>query len=49
LFLETNDRPVKRLDNGRLSGTSAGEPLARTSAVTESEHPAERNNWTFGA
>ena len=38
-----------RSDNGRLSGTSAGEPLARTSAVTESEHPAERNNRTFGA
>ena len=36
-------------DNGRLSGTSAGEPLARASAVTESEHPAERNNRTFGA
>jgi hypothetical protein len=39
----------KGSDNGRLSGTSAGEPLARTSAVTESEHPAERNKRTFGA
>jgi hypothetical protein len=27
LFLGTNDRPVKRLGNGRLSGTSAGELL----------------------
>jgi hypothetical protein len=27
LFLGTNDRPVKRLDNGRLSGTTAGESL----------------------
>jgi WD40 repeat protein len=40
---------TNRSDNGRLSGTSAGEPLARTSAVTESEHLAERNNRTFGA
>jgi tetratricopeptide (TPR) repeat protein len=36
-------------DNGRLSDTSVGEPLARTSAVTKSEHPPERNNRTFGA
>ena len=41
-------RSTRPSDNGRLSGTSAGEPLARTSAVTESEHPAERNNRTFG-
>ena len=88
LFLGTNDRPVKRLDNGRLSGTSVGEcstacawrgtsmrrsarphvwcrqrrlhehvaastsgrqPLAWTLAVTQSEHPAGRDNRTFGA
>jgi len=48
-FKRTRDRDSTRVvsgsasDNGRLSGTSAGETVGtRTSAVTESEHPAER-------
>jgi len=32
-FTGTQNRPAKRSDNGRLSGTSAGEPLARTSVL----------------
>jgi hypothetical protein len=49
-FVSGNKRPAgETTDNGRLSGTSVGEPLARTLAVTESEHPPERNNRTFGA
>lgn len=88
LYSRNNDRPTKRPDNGRLSGTSVGEcstacawrgtsmrrparphvrcrqrrlhehvaastsgrqPLAWTLAVTQSEHPAGRDNRTFGA
>ena len=37
LFLGTNDRPVKRLDNGRLSGTSAGD-ASMTMLTTRNAH-----------